>query len=686
MASTTNIAQPYSASSATAANTTNVPHIFVSHSAVDNAFGLRLTADLRVALGGDADAVWYDAARGLQGGDAWLKRIVAELTSRPVFVILLSRAAMSSKWVLDELDLAWTQKNSAEGKVIIPVLVEPCEAPFYLAVLQFVSFVPPRPYEEALAELWRAIHSSQRRAAPMEHASTIPLGLPFEEEFLLAPQRFVGRSKELAWVLERLGAGGATAILALGGMGGIGKTALAAMAIRELRRAMKFPDGIAVVLCQELTDPADVLARVLTRFDPYRKAPQEATLADLDRKARDTLKGKRALVVLDNIEPRLPITDVVAPLRTAGLTLLLTARQALPPEVVPADASKILDLLPSEEALELFAWAFGREHSDALSPAEYAAATRIVEVLGRHTLAVRLAGAYAASARRDLAALATELDHDPLETPIRDTPRGVALILSRSTAALSEGGRQLFAGLVAFSSARMGRRAALALAAHLGQASGQASVDLLVQRALVEAYVSQELPADSDRERLRLHPLLRAFAADLFARWAEEEREMAKLAVARYFAAYAEVNQARVAALTADESNATGALEWALAHGRPELVVSLSHGLRRFWLERARWRDGARFLALAVEMAAANVDAGENHQAKRHASDLLLTYGQILFYLGRMDAGTAELKRSLLGYRDVNDRNGEAAVLSELGEAALRGRATLRQKTTYSKL
>jgi hypothetical protein len=513
------------------------PLLFISHSSEDNTLGWRLAADLRAAFGGDEDLVWYDSAGGLQGGDAWWRHIVAELTARPIFVVLLSRAAMASKWVLDELDLAWHQRNSATSKAIIPVLLEPCDVPPYLKMLHFVSFVAPRPYEEALAELVRAIRTSRPRAAHLEEQRpTVPLGLPFEEDLLLAPAHFVGREADLAWVDEHLQAGGTTAIVALEGLGGIGKTALAAVAIRQMRRAGAFPDGIAVVLCQQVTDPAEVLARILTRFDPQRKAPQEATLPELARRTRYTLQSKRALVVLDNVEPGLPIAEVMAPLREAGVRVLLTARQALPSDVVPDGASRILDLLSSEEALELFAWALGREHPDALSPAEHAASVRIVAALGRHTLAVRLAGAYAAGAARDLASLASELERDPLEVPAGDTPRGVALILSRSTAALPEGARQLFAGLVAFATPEFGRQAARALAAGLGQINPQASVDVLVRRALAETYVIETLPENADRERLRLHPLVRAFADNLADRWSEAERDAAALAVARYLA------------------------------------------------------------------------------------------------------------------------------------------------------
>jgi tetratricopeptide (TPR) repeat protein len=635
-----------------------------------------LVVDLRRAFGGEEDTVWYDSSGGLQGGDAWWTRITAELTARPIFVVLLSRAALASKWVLDELALAWQQKNASAGKVILPVLVEPCEAPPFLATLQFVSFVATRPYEEALDELVRAIRTSGLRAAQLERGPTTPLGLPFEEDLLLVPAHFVGREQDLAWVEEHLQAGGATAIVALGGLGGIGKTALAAVAIHQLRRAGTFPDGIVVVLCQHLTDSTEVLARVLTRFDPQRKTPEETTLADLARRARYALQGKKALVVLDNVEPGLSVAEVAEPLQAAGVTLLLTARQSLPNEVVPAGASRTLDLLSPEKALELLAWALGREHPDALSSAEHAAAGRIVAALGRHTLAVRLAGAYAAGAGRDLAALASELEQEPLEVPTADTPRGVALILARSTAALPEGARQLFAALSVFATPEFGRQAAGALAAGLDQTQPRASVDVVVQRALADASVSEALPEDADRERLRLHPLVRAFAADLRARWPKGEQEAAALAIARYLAGYAEPRRNEYVALVADEGNLTGALAWTLGHGQPALTVDIAYGLGRFWLDRGRFRDATQYLRWIVAPAAAGDGADAKAPDDVRVAELALDYAEALTYDGALDEAEEAGQRGLRGFRANGARAGEGRALAALGNiASRRGRS-----------
>ena len=122
--------------------------IFVSHSHHDNDFGTRLTHDLRLALGGREEAVWYDAAGGLHGGDEWWGVIRREMEQRPIVVVIVSPDAMASDFVNKELDMA-----VLEDKQIIPVLYQPCKVRIDLTRLQYVSFAPPTPYEQALQEL-----------------------------------------------------------------------------------------------------------------------------------------------------------------------------------------------------------------------------------------------------------------------------------------------------------------------------------------------------------------------------------------------------------------------------------------------------------------------------------------------------------------------------------------------------
>jgi tetratricopeptide (TPR) repeat protein len=501
-------------------------------------------------------------------------------------------------------------------------------------------------------------------------AAEPPQGPPDDSALLPAPDHFVGRSADLDWLLAHLGTRGALA--QLGGLGGIGKTTLVAVAVRQLRSEGRFPDGVAVVLCQSLSDPVDVLRRALARFDPQRRQPAPSDPAGLAEAARRLLGGKDALIVLDNVEPALPIAQVVAPLRATGVTLVLTARHALPHDVIPYEDTRILDLLSADEALEVFASALGRTSVADLTAEERAAAERIVAALGRHTLAVKLAGAYAADLHRDLTALAHELENPrrAIGLPRGETPEAVALVFAESTEALPPDARRLFASLSAFASPTFGRGAALALGQALALEDPEASLNLLVLRALITPYSGDEVPEGGDRERLRLHPLLRALAESELAAWPSDARAAAFAALARYYATYA--NETPDQALTLDETNITGALEWAHDHGHDVLVAAISTGMQYFWRDRWRTDESLRYLPWGVAAAERVAESSSQRADRLRAADLALIYGQVLRRTGQLDAAERTFQANLAIRRAAEDIPGEGAALGQLGNLALR--------------
>lgn len=130
--------------------------IFVSHSHVDNDFGIRLVDDLKQTLG-ETCTIWYDSHGGLRGGDAWWQKIREELRLCNVFIVVLSPDAFSSSWVNAEIDIAWRHKLTKADKLIIPVLLQECDVRDDLDSLQIISFMPPQTYKSAFANLLIAI-------------------------------------------------------------------------------------------------------------------------------------------------------------------------------------------------------------------------------------------------------------------------------------------------------------------------------------------------------------------------------------------------------------------------------------------------------------------------------------------------------------------------------------------------
>jgi uncharacterized protein YegL len=75
--------------------------IFVSHSTADHEWCIELVRVLKAA-GYD---VWYDST-SLRAGESWIETIEHEIMQRELFILIDSPAALDSRWVRDEINLA----------------------------------------------------------------------------------------------------------------------------------------------------------------------------------------------------------------------------------------------------------------------------------------------------------------------------------------------------------------------------------------------------------------------------------------------------------------------------------------------------------------------------------------------------------------------------------------------------
>jgi len=155
--------------------------IFVSHSHHDSAFGLRLVESLRERLG--ADAVWYDESGGLHGGDEWWDKIVAEITARDTFLVILSPNALASKWVPKEMSIAY-RLHVELGHRLLPLLLLPCQQRADWAIIQSIDFADyPATYEQKLSEVLDALKiDATQPLAPTVVEARSPLAQRWAEE------------------------------------------------------------------------------------------------------------------------------------------------------------------------------------------------------------------------------------------------------------------------------------------------------------------------------------------------------------------------------------------------------------------------------------------------------------------------------------------------------------------------
>lgn len=145
------------------------PKAFMSHSSADKDIVRRLATDLR-SKGVD---VWFDEWE-IRPGDSIVERINAGIKDCDIFIIVISRNSVASKWVREELDAALIRRIQEDAR-IIPVRLDDCEVPPLLSALHYVSI---RSYAEGLKRLIDAIFEVDLRP-PLGEA---PTGATFAQE------------------------------------------------------------------------------------------------------------------------------------------------------------------------------------------------------------------------------------------------------------------------------------------------------------------------------------------------------------------------------------------------------------------------------------------------------------------------------------------------------------------------
>lgn len=492
---------------------------------------------------------------------------------------------------------------------------------------------------------------------------------PLDLDRLLLPSHWVDRVAARAWLLDRLRAARGGETFAIEGLGGLGKTSLVAEVLRQTRDLKLFPGGIAVILCQGRSDAMPILRAALRRFSRggVLDSVDDSDLGDM---AQRILVGKRALVVLDNVEPELRLGDIVAPLKAASAVCVVTARFRVPAELC-TDALR-LDLLDEEDAIELFREYYGRP----LSADDLTAVRRIVAETGCHTLATVLAAQYAADSDRALTALANELASADAVLNLSEDQRlrsdqdirGVRLAFAQSYRALPEAAQHLFQALSVMPTADYSRSAAVAVGRDAGIAQPEAALDLLVRRALIEQFTPS-----GEGERLRQHPLLRAFATELAA---PAIRDAAGRAMADDYLKYVQQHADEYQALDREYQNITGGLEW--AHARAdhpessasaestwalETVLGYLAGLREYLRLRGRIKDIGRFAPWGIEAARA---AGNNELLAAFTTDLGIPYR----YQSQWDEAKSRFEEGLALARATGSKPMEIFALGRLGDLA----------------
>ncbi|MFF7455499.1 BTAD domain-containing putative transcriptional regulator [Kitasatospora sp. NPDC008115] len=222
----------------------------------------------------------------------------------------------------------------------------------------------------------------------------MPIPAPIPDQLPRSPAGFVGRSRELGWLGDRLPSsahpGGSAGIAVLVGPAGSGKTATALQWAHDT--AAGYPDGRLFADLNGFgpggpADPATVLGRFLRALGvPAAELPE-------DRPARAALyrslsRDRRLLVVLDDVRDTAGLADLLP--AGPGCATVVTSRRTLEDLVVSEGAAVLrLGPLPGPDARRLLEQLLGRTRVDA----EPEATDRLAELCGGLPLALRIAAA-----------------------------------------------------------------------------------------------------------------------------------------------------------------------------------------------------------------------------------------------------------------------------------------------------
>jgi DNA-binding SARP family transcriptional activator len=340
--------------------------------------------------------------------------------------------------------------------------------------------------DDAAPELAPAVADS-RIAVPRQ----LPMDLP----------HVVGRDREIKAVESLLGRTESGAVIALHGTGGVGKTTLAVHLGHRLED--RFPDGQVFLNLRgygphELTDAATALGLLLRAFGvPNAAIPDDES----DRAAlfRDTVAGRRALVVLDNARDSM---QVRALLPGGSSVVLVTSRSQLRSLTAREGAHRVaIDPLTTDGAVELLQ---GRGSGTVWEQAEVA---ELAELCGHLPVALSVAAERASRyPDRPLADLNAELRDglatlDVLTAWEDDPHTSVRAVLAWSYDALEPDEARMFLLLGLHPPQYYDRYIAAALAA----------VDLREAARLLDRLVDAHLLAEPRPGHFAMHDLVHAF-------------------------------------------------------------------------------------------------------------------------------------------------------------------------------
>ncbi|MGZ3624884.1 MAG: tetratricopeptide repeat protein [Ktedonobacteraceae bacterium] len=497
----------------------------------------------------------------------------------------------------------------------------------------------------------------------------------------------IGREEEQEWLEACIFA---NKVVEVSGMGGVGKTTLVADTINKVQD--QFRGGIAVVLANEITDPIDIVRKLIEKFIPNqqellsRPGVKQSQLYDA---LKDTLvlqreDGSQVLIVLDNVEPGLIQSDGLKLLcdifRSTKVSTIITTRPPLTAQLV--NEGRELKPFTNEAATYLLTRLLEYSLKRFLSDSEKEAIAEICEIVGNHAQAIVLIAAYFED--NDFESLVDylqRLKERPqivldLVNRLRDvrTSGGVRITFASSYTKLAITAQRLFTALGVITGRGCTFRSIVELGATLNQTEDETRVNLAVLRR--SRLILDTVFDIRGNARINLHPLVQEFARELLRTSSDISKDALEKTLALHFVEW--VQKIDEVLLEADDANITGALKWAKAHPSQEAKVALAqlvYHLRWYWYSRFRFEE-------AFEWLNAGCDAmellGPSYNDMR--GELLFAMGTQYQQRGEIPDAEQCYQKSFKIFDEISKQDGLKAALGE----ALSGLAALAQQRGQS--
>jgi len=692
----------------------DIPYVFISYASVNRSRVIEI-AD---CLESSGIGIWFDRA-DIPGGTSYGPEIVSGIKNAAAVVLMCSKAALASRNVRQEIQLAWRHERP-----ILPMLLEPLIFPddvsYWLEGAQWIEVLDSGPdvwLDQVRYSLTLMGYAGLRREAtehdqdPGQLIELPPNNLPS------LPGPIIGRDRELKQIKSLLANG---RLLTLTGPGGTGKTRLAEEAARE--SAAMFSDGIWFVDAANARDP-ESLAAILGEVLQIREAPGESLLESI----ASAVQGKRLLLILDNLEQITGASSVLdALLQSDGVSILATSRaptrstQELvvpvsPLETVIPDQDTPASVIGRNPAVQLFVNRSSQVKPDfQLSDGNAFEIASICARLDGLPLAIELAAAR--SRLLHPAALLNRLDNRlnlltrgggrsaRQQTLLSTISWSYDLLPPREQAVFRRLG--VFAGGATIESAEA---VVPAIRDDVSQNTVLDSIDTLIDHSLLEVDRSHH---GEDSYRIRMLETLREFALTMLLEAGELERANSAHAahfidVAEELGPQLETGQQSVSLvrLTSDHPNLTTAIEHLAQTPNTKLhddAVRLAAALWRFWWMRGNYSEGRRLIDLALASSASNSamraralngagvmafstgdlqGATAHHSAAAELSEELGldseharsrdNLGIVSLTSGAIDDAIEQFESALLHYRNVEDQRGIAIALEHLAAATI---------------